>query len=152
MWTASMGCDPGSICGPGTQSRPSPGTGTAGCLLHPLQRGRPSSGASSLSRRERTSRPGAWRAALRPPWDLGRDGASSRCRRVLRVIPGPGVEGMRTELPTGGGLVAVCHYLHKEGSQSGQGKPQSQASLGNSRQGAGAGGRRDPEASASHHR
>ena len=62
------------------------------------------------------------------------------------------VEGMRTELPTGGGLVAVCHYLHKEGSQSGQGKPQSQASLGNSRQGAGAGGRRDPEASASHHR
>lgn len=85
-----------------------------------------------------------------PPWDLGRDGASSRCRRVLRVIPGPGVEGMRTELPTGGGLAAVCRYLHKEGSQSGQGKPQSQASLGNSRQGAGAGGRRDPEAR--HHR
>ena len=51
MWTASVGCDPGSICGPGTQSRPSPGTVPAGCLLHPLQRASPSSGAPSLSGR-----------------------------------------------------------------------------------------------------
>lgn len=91
----------------------------------------------SLSGRERTSRPGAWRAA-----DLGRDGASRRGRGVPRLVPGPAVEGMRTELPTAGGPAAVCRYLHKEGSQSGQGKPQSQASLGSSRQGAGAGGRR----------
>lgn len=123
MWTASVGCDPGSICRPGTQSRPSPGTGRlAACSTHCKEADQALGLPLSPAEREQAGLE-LGEPLSGTPWDLGRDGASSRCRRVLRVIPGPGVEGMRTELPTGGGLAAVCRYLHKEGSQSGQGNP-----------------------------
>lgn len=146
-WLSHVGCDLGQHLWPGTRADLLV-TGTAGCLLHPLQRGRPSSGASSLLQRE-NKQALELGEPLSGPWDLGRDGASSRCRRVLRVIPGPGWRD-ENRAPhgwwAGGGLSRLAQGREPVRAR----KAPEPGFSGKQQAGCCAGGRRDPEAR--HHR
>lgn len=104
----------------------------------------------SLSLRQRKNKQARSLASRsRVPLGSGERRGLQQGQACPETHPRPRGGGDENRAHHGSGPAAVCRYLHKEGSQSGQGKPQSQASLGSRRQGAGAGGR--PDRRPAHH-